>query len=143
VDRSLGSAKPNGAVGCEGHGVAHWKDGKFTHLSEADGLISNQIRCLLEGPDGALWIGSEGGVTRYLDGKFTNFTEKNGLLANSVRGLCWDPQGNLRIATLRGLCILDKEGIIRAPDIRLAAPANALKFVSGDRQGRTWIGSIS
>ena len=128
-------------IGCEGHGVVHWKDGKFTHLSEADGLISSQIRCLLEGPDGALWIGSEGGVTRYSDGKFTNFTEKNGLLANSVRGLCWDHQGNLLIATLRGLCILDQEGIIRAPEVQLASPANALKFVSGDRQGRTWIGS--
>jgi ligand-binding sensor domain-containing protein/signal transduction histidine kinase len=128
-------------IGCDGYGVARLKEGKFTRFSEADGLLSNQIRCLLEGRDGALWIGSEGGVTRYQDGRFSNFTEKNGLGANSVRGLCEDQQGNLRIATLRGLSRLDKEGTIRSFNIRLGTAANALKFVCADRQGRIWTGS--
>ena len=128
-------------IGCEGYGVARLKGGKFTRFSEAEGLLSNQIRCLWEGRDGALWIGSEGGLTRYQDGRFRNFTEKDGLGANSVRGLCEDPEGNLRVATLRGLSRLDKEGTIRSFNIRLGTPANALKFVCADRQGRVWTGS--
>jgi signal transduction histidine kinase/streptogramin lyase len=128
-------------IGCDGYGVAHLKDGAFTRLSQADGLLSNQIRCLLEGQDGTLWIGSEGGVTRYKDGKLKSFTEKNNLASNSVRGLCVDRRGNLRIATLRGLCSLDQEGTIRTFNISLGKPANGLKFVCADRQGRIWTGS--
>jgi ligand-binding sensor domain-containing protein len=128
-------------IGCEGFGLARWKEGTFTRFSEADGLVSNQIRCLLAGRDGALWIGSEGGLTRYKDGKFSNFTEKNGLLASSVRGLCEDQQGNLRIATARGLSTLNKEGTIRTLEIRPRTAANSLKFVCEDRQGSIWTGS--
>jgi ligand-binding sensor domain-containing protein/signal transduction histidine kinase len=128
-------------IGCDGYGVAHWKDGNFTRFSEADGLVSNQIRCLLQGADGALWIGSEGGLTRSKDGKFTNFAQRNGLAANSVRGLCEDQRGNLRIATLRGLSSLDKEGIIRTFNISLGTAANALRFVCEDKKGRIWTGA--
>ncbi len=129
-------------IGCEGYGLARWKEGSLTRFSEADGLVSNQIRCLLESGDGTLWIGSEGGLTRYRNGKFSNFTEKNGLAANSVRGLCEDqPGGGLRIATLRGLCTLDKNDTIRNFDIKAGTTANALKFVCKDKQGRIWTGS--
>src|SRR5437660_9635587 len=51
-------------VGMDGLGVTRVKDGKFSRLTEADGLLSNQIKCLLESSDGSIWIGSEGGVTR-------------------------------------------------------------------------------
>ena len=128
-------------IGCEGYGLARFKEGKFTRFSEADGLLSNQIRCLLEGRDGSLWIGSEAGVTRYHDGKFRNFTEKNGLASNSVRGLCEDHEGNLRIATARGLCRMDKEGTISTFNIMLGRSANSLKFVCADHHGRIWTGS--
>jgi ligand-binding sensor domain-containing protein/two-component sensor histidine kinase len=128
-------------IGCDGYGLARWKEGKFTRFSEADGLASNQIRCLLEAADGTLWIGSEGGVTRFKDGKFKSYAERNNLAANSVKGLCVDPQGNLRIATRRGLSRLDKEGSIRTFNIRPGTPANSLMFVCTDSQGRIWTGS--
>jgi ligand-binding sensor domain-containing protein/signal transduction histidine kinase len=128
-------------IGCDGYGVAHWKEGKFTRFSEADGLVSNQIRCLLQGQDGTLWVGTEGGLTRYKDGKYTSFAQRNGLAANSVKGLCEDQRGNLRIATLRGLSSLDREGIITNFNISLGTTANALKFVCEDKQGRIWTGA--
>jgi len=128
-------------IGCDRYGVVHWKAGEFTRFSEADGLPSNQIRCLLESRDGTLWIGSEGGLTQYKDGRFRSFTTKSGLGANSVRGLYQDRQGNLRIATLRGLGCMDSEGIIHTLNIRLGTSANALKFATEDRQGRIWTGS--
>jgi len=55
-------------VGMDGLGVTRVKDGKFSRLTEADGLLSNQIKCLIESSDGSIWIGSEGGVTRYRTG---------------------------------------------------------------------------
>src|ERR1039458_7509198 len=128
-------------IGGDGYGLARLKGGKFTRFSEADGLLSNQIRCLLEGRDGALWIGSEAGLTRCQHGKFSNFAEKNNLAANSVTGLCEDREGNLRIATPRGLCRMDKEGTISTFDIQYGTAANSLKFVCADRRGRIWTGS--
>jgi ligand-binding sensor domain-containing protein/signal transduction histidine kinase len=128
-------------IGVDGSGVTRMKAGKFSRISETDGLLSNQIKCLLEGSDGSLWIGSDGGVTRYRDGKLSSFTEKNGLAANSVRGLCEDRQGNIRIATLRGLSRLDKEGNISTYNFAIGMIGNALKFVSADRHGGLWSGS--
>jgi ligand-binding sensor domain-containing protein/two-component sensor histidine kinase len=125
-------------IGVDGFGVTRYKNGKYSRLSEADGLLSNQVRCLLEGRDGSIWIGSEGGVTRYRDGKLSSFTEKNGLAANSVRGICEDREGNIRIATIRGLSRLDREGNISTHNLQ---GANALKFVTVDRQGVLWLGS--
>jgi ligand-binding sensor domain-containing protein/signal transduction histidine kinase len=125
-------------IGCEGYGVARLQNGKFTRFSEADGLLSNQIRCLMEGRDGSLWIGSDGGLTRYKDGRFHSFSEKNGLASNSVKALCEDCDGNIRIATLRGLSSLNKDGIISTFNVAIGTAANALKSVVQDRHGRIW-----
>jgi signal transduction histidine kinase/ligand-binding sensor domain-containing protein len=77
-------------------------------------------------------------VTRYRDGKLTSFTEKNGLASNSVRGICEDRHGDIRIATLRGLSRLDRDGNISTHNLQ---GANALKFVTVDRRGVLWLGS--
>lgn len=128
-------------VACDGKGVTRLKEGTFTHLTEAEGLPSNQTRRLLESRDGSLWIGSEGGLTHYKDGKITNYTEKNGLGDNSVRGLCEDHQGVLRVATRRGLSSLHRDGIISTFSFGPGWTRNALRFVYEDRQGNLWTGS--
>src|SRR2546423_586365 len=46
-------------IASDGNGLTRLNHGIFPRLSEADGLPSNQTRCLLEGKDGSLWIGSE------------------------------------------------------------------------------------
>src|SRR2546427_3278618 len=61
-------------IACDGSGVTHLQNGTFSHFSEADGLPSNQTRCLSEASDGSLWIGSEAGVTRFREGKFKTFS---------------------------------------------------------------------
>ncbi len=126
-------------IGCDGYGVVRLKDGKYTRFSETDGLLSNQIRCLLESKDGSIWIGSEGGLSQYKDGKIKNYTEKNGLASNSVRGLCEDSHGNIRVATLRGLGSVGKDGVISTFNVAIGRTANALKNVTADRQGRIWL----
>jgi ligand-binding sensor domain-containing protein len=52
-------------IACDGSGVTRLKNGTYLRISEANGLPSNQTRCLLEGKDGSIWIGSEGGLTRF------------------------------------------------------------------------------
>src|SRR5258705_12412456 len=49
-------------IGCDGAGLVRLQDGKISHLSESDGLPSNQTRALLEAEEGGRWIGTENGV---------------------------------------------------------------------------------
>jgi ligand-binding sensor domain-containing protein/two-component sensor histidine kinase len=128
-------------VGCEGQGVIRCKNGVISHLTEAEGLPSNLVHCLLEDHEGTLWIGSEGGLTRYREGKLTTFTDMQGLGDNPVRGLCEDRQGIIRVATRRGLSSLSKNRIISTITFGTNWPGNALRFVSQDRQGNLWTGS--
>ncbi|MEY2428160.1 MAG: hypothetical protein QOJ40_1045 [Verrucomicrobiota bacterium] len=128
-------------IASDGNGVTRMKDGAFSRFSEAEGLPSNATRCLLEGSDGSIWIGSEGGVTRYKEGKFSNFSEKSGLGNNSVRALWEDRQGAIRIATMRGLSSLNKEGNVSTLNFGLGTVGNALKSVCQDAQGNLWVSS--
>ena len=128
-------------IACDGAGLFRLQDGKFTHLSESDGLISNQTRALLEAKDGALWIGTENGVSMYKDAKFTNFSQKNGLGDNSVRALCQDHRGAIRVATRRGLSSISPEFKISTMNFGLLSRGNALRSVYEDRQGNIWVSS--
>ena len=92
-------------IGSESNGVTRLKAGLFTAFTEAVGLPSNQVRCLLESRDRSLWIGTEGGVSRYKDGDLTNYTPKQGLGDPSVRALWEDRRGVLHIATKRGSAV--------------------------------------
>src|SRR5205807_460844 len=58
-------------IACDGHGVTRLRQGACSHLTEAEGLPSNQTRCLFEDRSGSIWIGTESGLARWKDGKIT------------------------------------------------------------------------
>ncbi|HVV02552.1 MAG TPA: two-component regulator propeller domain-containing protein, partial [Verrucomicrobiae bacterium] len=124
---------------CDGSGVFRLSHGTVVHYTEAEGLPSNKTTCLLETPDGTIWIGTEDGLAHFKNGQFRVYTEKNGLADNSVRDLCLDTNGVLRIATRRGLSGLDKEGRIGTVNFGLGTPMNALKAVCQDHHGNIWV----
>ena len=128
-------------IGCDGNGVARLQDGKFTWLTETNGLPGNQTRCLLEGRDGSIWIGGENGLTRSKVGKLTTFTDRDGLGDNSIRAICEDANGTLRVATRRGLSSLNADGSFSTVSLAAGMVGNALRCVEVDRQGRIWAGS--
>ncbi|HWX21916.1 MAG TPA: two-component regulator propeller domain-containing protein [Candidatus Binatia bacterium] len=130
-------------IACEGVGLTRWKDGAWSHFTEADGVPGNQPRCLLEARDGSLWIGGEGGgLARYRDGKFTRITQTQGLADNIVRSICEDHQGNIRVATRRGLSKVSPDGAVGGTlNFGADYTANSLRFVCEDRHGHLWVGS--
>lgn len=52
---------------------------KFRNFTTKDGLPGNFILALKQGPQGDLWIGSNGGLTRFNGERFQNFARINGL----------------------------------------------------------------
>lgn len=94
-------------------------DGKsFSRYLETDGLISNDIYCLLEDANGKIWIGTKAGLCLY-DGKtFTKIEiplpkdlppNKNELYRNSrwIFSSMQTKNGNLWFATIDGVFIYD------------------------------------
>src|SRR4051794_3828839 len=99
-------------IACDGSGLFQMKGGNITHFTEAEGLPSNATRCLFESSDGSIWIGTEGGgLSQFKAGKFTTYGAQNGL-AESVRAICEDQQGSIRVATMRGLSSLNRDGLV-------------------------------
>ena len=124
-------------IGCSGSGLYRMRDGQFSHFSEADGLPTNHLNCILEANDGTLWMGTDCGVTHFQGGKFTSFTDKHGLAA--VKSLFEDRNGTIRAATSRGLSSITKEGSVSTLNFKLGTTFNILKSACEDREGNIWV----
>jgi ligand-binding sensor domain-containing protein len=74
------------------------------------GLASNELNAVAVGPDGALWIGSEGGGASRLDGAgWITYTQADGLASNKVRAIAVAPDGEVWLGTDRGASRFDGE----------------------------------
>jgi len=106
---------------------------------------SNEIICIAEGNDSAIWFGMYGAGLGRIDlktKKIKYFTEKDGLLNNNVLSITSDDE-KLWIATLGGVCVLEK---ISKEWIFYNLPEDSklstyVYSVFKDKQGRVWFGS--
>ena len=84
----------------------------FRQFAQPEGLKNLAIRCLLQGRDGFLWVGTEDGVYRF-DGKdFTAFTTAQGLPSNWVESLSQSTDGTVWIGTSAGI-ITFRNGVLQ------------------------------
>jgi two-component system sensor histidine kinase ChiS len=85
-----------------------------------DGLNNRTVLCIHEGPDGIIWIGTNGGGLNRLDpvtDLFTYYTTQDGLPNNTVYGILPDRSGKLWMSTNKGLSRFDpKTGQFRNYD---------------------------
>lgn len=108
---------------------SHVPQPHFVALTTADGLASNQVTSVVEGPDGRLYIGTGRGVDQ-LDsesGRIRHFTTADGLPDSFINVSYRDHAGTLWFGTLRGLSKL-------VPD-RREAKVNSGVLITGLRAG--------
>jgi len=81
----------------------------FTRLTSEDGLGNNSVQCILQGRDGIMWIGTNGGLNRYDGAAFIQYSilSKPALSSNVITALLEDDGGDIWIGTDNGLDILD------------------------------------
>jgi Two component regulator propeller len=118
----------------------------FTRLTSEDGLGNNSVQCILQGRDGIMWIGTNGGLNRYDGAAFIQYSilSKPALSSNVITALLKDDAGNIWVGTENGLNILDPvANTIRPfshPDLSSAAfspgPVKALQKM---KDGSIWI----
>ncbi len=104
------------------------------------GLMNNDVNCMLQDKVGDLWLGTNEGVSKF-DGKyFTNYTTKEGLCNNTITSMVEDKKGNIWIGTKDGVSKYDgkyftnyttKEGLSN----------NTISSIIEDKKGMIWFGT--
>jgi ligand-binding sensor domain-containing protein len=125
-------------VGMHDRGVVRLHAGKLVAaLTTHDGLPSDDIRSLLLGRDGAMWIGTFKGLARWKAGQIAHGPAV--LEGAAVFAMAQDAQGDLWCGTEKGLAHLRAETAELVDESRL--PANDVHAVLFDRDGNLWIGT--
>jgi signal transduction histidine kinase/ligand-binding sensor domain-containing protein len=110
-------------------------------VGTSPGLGSNRLTALLEGADGALWIGSEEGyLSRMQDGRFTTLSEAEGLASSTIWDLVEDADGALWAAAGSAGVVRLHRGRARVFSTAggLALKASGLAL---DTERRLWVSS--
>jgi len=90
-------------IGAAGSGLVRIDRGRVVHYMKSDGLRSNTVRGIHQGPDGAIWIATDSGLSRWNGRGFTNYYLEDGLSYPSLRCLATDSNGDILVGTDAGL----------------------------------------
>ena len=135
-------------LGTNGDGVARWNGETLQFFSVPQGFSGVAVRAIVEGDDGSVWFGTEGGLTKFDGTSFTNYTVRDGLVSDDVWCLTFDRRGDLWVGTLQGVSRFD--GARFTPfDLPEANPdptvgvtsVRMVRSITEDRAGRLWFGT--
>jgi ligand-binding sensor domain-containing protein len=69
----------------------------------SDGLIHNDVQCIVKDNTGKMWFGTKGGLSSFDGSKWANYTTGNGLVSNNVLCLAIAKDGSLWVGTDNGV----------------------------------------
>jgi len=121
------------------HGLLRFQGGVWSLLTTKDGLATNDLRVIIDGRAGNLWIGGYGGLTSLDHGQFRRWTD--GLASNSIRSLYEDPEGVLWIGTYDGGMGRFENGRFTRFTLREGLFSNGVFQILEDSRGYLWMSS--
>jgi ligand-binding sensor domain-containing protein len=93
-------------------GITVYKDDKrINSFTPAEGLPSVSVRCVAQGPDGQMWVGTDHGIARYNGKSWSIRHSKRWLLSDDVRDIAFDSQGTAWIATDNGISAIKRKSM--------------------------------
>lgn len=95
-------------IGTDSYGVYRWNPNseELSIFNTENGLISNDIRDILQTRNGIIWLATREGLTGYLNNQFRHYSKEDGLASNRIRALAQSPEYDLLIGTRGGLTVL-------------------------------------
>ncbi len=92
-------------IGTWGGGLSVFDTRKetFRNFTVQNGLPGNYVLAIEEGPQGDLWIGSNGGLSRFDGNKFENYSEQNGMIGAYVFSIAFGEDRSLWMGSHRGM----------------------------------------
>jgi signal transduction histidine kinase/ligand-binding sensor domain-containing protein len=126
-------------VGVSGAGLYRLCDGRASAFTGKNGLTSNTVTSLLEGGEGALWVGTTVGLNRFRDGVFTTFTTAEGLPTDDAGSIAVDAKRGLWLAPSSGGLYRYQDGVYKT--YRRDGLANDRVYsIANSRMGGLWLG---
>jgi ligand-binding sensor domain-containing protein/AraC-like DNA-binding protein len=115
-------------LGAHGKGLYQRKKGTDTliNFNTQDGLADNIVISIFNDSKNNLWIGTYDGVSRYRNGIFKSLKARDGILGNFVNNVYEDNNHHIRIASNKGIYVIEKGELTRKnmieylPDIPVA-----------------------
>jgi signal transduction histidine kinase len=94
------------------HGLSRRSDGAVETLTEADGLVSNDVRTILEDRNGDFWLGTIAGLQRLHQGVFTSYSTFDRLAGkgSQTESIFEQKDGSIWAGTLEGGVVRWKAG---------------------------------
>ena len=129
-------------VGTATEGLFRFRPSLFSVYGEAEGLATDNVYPIEQGPEGSIWLGTlDGGLTRIDDGGTTTFRPtKNGQVLRSVWALHEDRSGRLWVGGTR-LCVFDSGQCVR-PFSDGPIVGTRIHAIYEDQRGRLWVGTV-
>ncbi len=125
-------------------GLVVFKNKKYSILSTANGLISNNINCIAIDDKENIWCGTSEGLSIYTGKKFYNYTVKDGLPNNKCNDIYYDSKNLTWLATENGLSAIvinDSFNIsLKNFTIEDGLSSNAVYSILRASNNRLWIG---
>lgn len=103
-------------------------------------LAAEQVRAVLEAPDGTLWIGAERALMAWREGRLDP-EPLPGLPRVPVRALLHDDEGRLWIGLLGGLARREADGRLVVLEPEVDFPARSVLDFHADADGSLWMAS--
>ena len=93
--------------------ISRAQDISFAHVTPDNGLLSGNVRTIVEDYQGFFWIGTEDGLQRYDGYSMSTYKydeqDTTSISGNFVLNIFEDHLKNLWIGTMNGLCLYDRE----------------------------------
>ncbi|HRH68271.1 MAG TPA: two-component regulator propeller domain-containing protein [Flavobacteriales bacterium] len=116
-------------------------DGKQTEYDEENGLLRNNVRCLLLDERDRLWIGTKFGVNLLDNGRLRLFTIHQGMPSDNISCAFQDSEGNVWFGT-------DGAGVLKYAGDRFVTftlkdglCSDLVMNITADAQGDLWLGT--
>lgn len=127
-------------------GIARYDGEQFRYFTEEDGLPSNRVSSVTEGPDGIYWFNTGEGLSKFDGQTFTNFLVKeNDWASNVISQVFIDSAGEIWVGTWDGVYKFDGETFTSFP---IPYPAvdtpvnedtkNWITVIKEDAEGNIW-----
>jgi signal transduction histidine kinase/ligand-binding sensor domain-containing protein len=128
-------------LGTGDSGLQCWTRRKVSSYTSVSGLPHDNTWSILEGKDGSVWIGTDGGVSRFKDGSFSNYTQSARAALNDVRALAEDKDGTVWVGTMRSIERI-RDGEVYPSNLPGEWVESKVRALHAGRDGAVWIGTV-
>jgi ligand-binding sensor domain-containing protein len=91
------------------NGVSSFDNGRFSHYSSQDGLVSDSVNTVFIDSSGKKWFGTQKGISIYNGDKWTGITPKDNLPFTEVTALAESSNNTLLIGGNKGVALYEND----------------------------------